>query len=343
MRNSKSRAGFIAAALGAVAFFALLRASRIPDDALVVYCAHDSVYSEKILRDFEEQTGIRVVRHFDTEATKSLGLVNRLLAEKAHPQCDVFWNNEILGTIALAKEGILEPYRGPGYERIPSRYKDPDGLWTGFAARLRVWIVNTDRMSADETALNTKLESDDLSSMAIARPLYGTTRVHYSVLWQEWGEEPLKKWHVATRERGLLEVNGNSTVKNLVAEGKIDCGWTDTDDFFLAVDEKKPVEAIPVRTKAGETICIPNSVAIVKGTSRRQKAERLVEFLLSADTELALARSSSRQIPLGSVDRKQLPEEVRRLSMWAADGYDLNRLSTTHDSCLSWLLAEYSE
>jgi iron(III) transport system substrate-binding protein len=343
MRKSKSRAGFIAAALGAAAFFALFQASRTPDDALVVYCAHDSVYSEAILRKFEQQTGIRIVIHFDTEATKSLGLVNRLLAEKQHPQCDVFWNNEILGTIRLAQKGLLEPYRGPGYQRIPIQYRDPDGMWTGFAARLRVWIVNTDRMPAEAGLLKAKLESDDLSSMAIARPLYGTTRVHYSLLWREWGGAALKEWHAATRERGLLEVNGNSTVKNLVAEGKIDCGWTDTDDYFLAVDDDKPVEAVPIRTKAGRTICIPNSVAIINGTSRRQQSEQLVDYLLSAETELALARSSSRQVPLGPVDPKELPEEVRRISKWAADGYDLNRLAETHDSCLAWLLREYSE
>jgi hypothetical protein len=41
---------------------------------LVVYCAHDSIYSEKILRDFEQRTGIPVATRFDTEATKSLGL-----------------------------------------------------------------------------------------------------------------------------------------------------------------------------------------------------------------------------------------------------------------------------
>lgn len=343
MRKNKSRAGLIAAALGAAAFFALFQASRTPDDALVVYCAHDSVYSEKILLEFEQQTGIRVVRHFDTEATKSLGLVNRLLAEKQHPQCDVFWNNEILGTMQLAQEGIFEPYRGPGSARIPEQFKDPNGLWTGFAARLRVWIVNTDRMPAEESALNARLVSGDLSSMAIARPLYGTTRVHYSLLWQEWGDDVLKKWHNESRERGLLEVSGNSTVKNLVAEGKIDCGWTDTDDFFLAVDDKKPVEAVPIRTKSGRTICIPNSVAIIKGTTHRRAAEQLVDFLLSTETELALARSSSRQVPLGPVDESELPKEVRRLSKWAADGYDLNGLAKSHDSCLRWLLAEYSE
>jgi iron(III) transport system substrate-binding protein len=66
-------------------------------DALVVYCAHDQVFSERILRRFEQETGIRVLPRFDTEATKSLGLTNLLISENKHPRCDVFWNNQVLG------------------------------------------------------------------------------------------------------------------------------------------------------------------------------------------------------------------------------------------------------
>ena len=47
-------------------------------DALVVYCSHDSTYSEEILRDFEREFGIRLIIRFDTEATKSIGLMNLL-------------------------------------------------------------------------------------------------------------------------------------------------------------------------------------------------------------------------------------------------------------------------
>ena len=49
---------------------------------VVIYCAHDSVYSEQILQDFEDQTGIRLDIRFDTEATKSLGLTELLVREK---------------------------------------------------------------------------------------------------------------------------------------------------------------------------------------------------------------------------------------------------------------------
>jgi hypothetical protein len=59
-------------------------------ESLVVYCAHDSIYADSILREFERETGISIAVRYDTEATKSLGLVELLLQEKAHPRCDVF-------------------------------------------------------------------------------------------------------------------------------------------------------------------------------------------------------------------------------------------------------------
>ncbi|MCA8999582.1 MAG: ABC transporter substrate-binding protein, partial [Planctomycetaceae bacterium] len=88
-------------------------------DAIVVYCAHDLIFSQSILEQFERETGIKVVIVGDTEATKSLGLTQRLLVERDHPRCDVFWNNQVLGTAQLAEEGILLPYKGSGYSRIP--------------------------------------------------------------------------------------------------------------------------------------------------------------------------------------------------------------------------------
>ena len=49
---------------------------------VVVYTTVDQVFSEPILKDFERETGIKVKAVFDTEETKSTGVLNRLIAEK---------------------------------------------------------------------------------------------------------------------------------------------------------------------------------------------------------------------------------------------------------------------
>ena len=311
---------------------------RASADRLVVYCAHDSIYADSILRDFTRQTGIAVAVRYDTEATKSLGLTELLVREKDAPRCDVFWNNELLGTLDLQERGILAPYRGPGWQRIPANFKDADGHWTGFAARLRVQIFNTQKTTppADQAPEPPR----DLSRFAIAKPLYGTTLTHYAVLWQRWGPEKTTAWHRDWRARGVRELNGNAAVKDAVADGACDAGFTDTDDFFEAKDAGQPVVMRPLQLDDGATICIPNTVAIIRGTRRETDARRLVDFLLSAETELALARSKSRQIPLGPVPADQVPAEVRELQAAAQRGVPLNGLLPARNECLAWLKAE---
>jgi iron(III) transport system substrate-binding protein len=305
---------------------------------LVVYCAHDSIYAEKILRDFEKRSGIPVAIRYDTEATKSLGLVELLVREKDAPRCDVFWNNELLGTVDLAQRNILVPYKGEGWTRMPERFRDPVGAWTGFAARLRVVIYNPQRLSPAQIP---ERLTGDLSRVAMAKPLYGTTLTHYTVLWQMLGADRLKAWHKDTRTRGLVELNGNAAVKDAVAEGACDLGFTDTDDFFEAKDDGKSVAAEPVRVGEKQTIVIPNTVAIIRGTRREDQSRQLVDFLLSEETELALAHSKSRQIPVGPVVVDKLPAEVRDLAEWAKDGVDLSSLGPARAACLEWLKSEY--
>ena len=69
-------------------------------DEVVVYTSVDQVFSEPVLKDFEKETGIKVKAVYDTEETKSTGVLNRLIAEKDNPQCDVFWSGDPVRTIA---------------------------------------------------------------------------------------------------------------------------------------------------------------------------------------------------------------------------------------------------
>lgn len=314
-------------------------------DALVVYCAHDAEFSEPILKEFERRSGIPVLIQFDTEATKSLGLIQRIKAEKQNPQCDVFWNNETLGTMDLADEGFLFPYRSPTAERIPEKYKDPAGRWSGFAARLRVVIYNKDLIFSDQVpdteSKLLKLVEQAPKEFAIAKPIFGTTLTHYSALWKAWGGEKLQSWHRRSLAAGIQEVAGNAKSKDLAASGNCRAGFTDTDDFFVAQDAGHPVGMVPVRLTDGTTICIPNTAGIISGSRKIEAARKLIDFLLSEEVELRLAESTARQIPLGTVDSPRLPEQVKDLMDDAAAGLDLRTLSQARNDCLEWLRKEY--
>src|SRR4051794_41006820 len=88
----------------------LIGCGKSAKDRVVVYCALDREFAEPILKDFGAKTGLQVVPRWDTEANKSVGLYEDLVREHERPRCDVHWNNEILATIRLQRQGLLQPY-----------------------------------------------------------------------------------------------------------------------------------------------------------------------------------------------------------------------------------------
>ena len=60
---------------------------------VVVYTSVDDVFARPIAERFEKETGVAVQLVPDTEETKSTGVAHRIVAERDHPQADVFWAN----------------------------------------------------------------------------------------------------------------------------------------------------------------------------------------------------------------------------------------------------------
>lgn len=273
-------------------------------NTVTVYTAHDQDYSEPILQKFEQETGVTVKPVFDTEATKTTGLVNRLIAEKDNPQADVFWNNEVSRTIILQREGVLAPYESINAEGIPAQHKDPEGLWTGFGARSRILLVNTNLLSEDEypQTLEELTEEKWRSQIAIANPLFGTTASHVAALYQIWGQEKAEQYLKDLKANGLVIAESNGQVRDMVVAGEVMVGLTDTDDANDAVVDGASVAVVypdQAENQIG-TLVIPNTVMLTKGAPHEEHAQRLIDYLLSPKVEQLLAGSKAAQMPLHS-------------------------------------------
>lgn len=293
------------------------------NNEVVVFTALDRVYSEPILKRFEAQTGIKVLAKYDAEASKTTGLINQIIARKDDPECDVLWNNELVQTQHLAGLGLLEPYDRPSAARFGPSFKDPQHRWTGFAARARVFIYNTDLVSPEDVpaSLADMTAPKWRGQCAIALPFFGTTFTHVSVLRQDWGDERLEQWLADIKANGVAIAAGNGPVRDLVASGERAFGLTDTDDAHGAMLDGKPVAVVVPDADQG-TVLIPNSVALIAGCKHPEQAKRLIDFLLSAEVEIALAEARSAQVPLGDdladhptpwdglIDRRALPFDL---------------------------------
>ncbi|NQT12503.1 MAG: extracellular solute-binding protein [Planctomycetes bacterium] len=271
-------------------------------EKVVVYTALDSVFSEPIFADFTAETEIAVLGKFDTEATKTVGLAQAILQERARPRCDVFWNNEILHTLRLEAEGLLDVYASPAAEGFPQMYRSADHTWHGFAARARVLVVNTDLVPEDErpTSIHDFLDPKWRSKAGIAKPLFGTTATHAACLFEHWGDEKAKEFFRDMKANDVQILSGNKQVALSVAGGQLAFGLTDTDDAIIEIERGLPV-AIVYPDQADDamgTLFIPNTLSILKGCPNPEAARRLVDYLLSPPVEAKLAAGASAQIPL---------------------------------------------
>jgi iron(III) transport system substrate-binding protein len=268
---------------------------------VVAYVSEDQVFSEPILRDFERETGIRVRAVFDTEEAKSTGVMNRLLGEKDNPQADVYWANEPIRAEMLKQRRIAAPYISPNATGIPEEFKDPEGFWTGFSARARVLIVHN-RVTQKPDSIMAYTDRRWKGKGVIANPLFGTTTAHSAALFILWGNDKAKLFFEQIEGNNVRISTSNGESADLVAAGEADFALVDSDDAVSRARMGKPVSMVyPDQGEGGDGVFIvPNVVVMINGGPNPEAGRKLIDYLLSRDTERKLALADCAQIPFHS-------------------------------------------
>jgi iron(III) transport system substrate-binding protein len=281
---------------------------------VTLYTSVDDVFAKMVVEQFEQDTGIQVDVLGDTEATKTTGLLTRLQSERDDPRCDVWWSSEPMGTILLARDGVLEKgaMEGTVDADWPAQLHAPDWSWVGTALRSRVIVYAPGRVQSPPTTMAQLAQPEYKGRIGMARPQFGTTRIHMALLASQWGLSGFEQWLEALKANSVRLYDGNATVVRAVAMGEIDIGLTDTDDVWAGQENGWDVELVletsadhPRWPSAGETL-IPNTVAIVKDAPNPDLARQLAQYLVSAKVERLLQESTSRNAPVNPSLRVEL-------------------------------------
>ncbi len=306
---------------------------------IIVYTSVDQIFSEPILKDFEKKTGIKVKTVFDTEETKSTGVLNRLIAEKNNPQCDVFWSGDPIRTIVLKNKGITTAYQSEMAKGINPIFKDTDNYWIGFSARARVLIYNKDSMNEQ----NIPKSIFDLTKpkykgrFAIANPLFGTTTFHFAAIFSVLGNEKAKQFLADLKLNKPVIATSNGDVKKRVVLGEIACGLTDTDDAYEAINEAANIGIVFLDQKSGfGSLIMPNAVCLIKNSPNNKNGKMLIDYLLNKETEAKLAKSCA-QMPLHKGVR--VPENIPSLDNIIPMKIDYDKTSVKLEEIQNYLKA----
>lgn len=261
---------------------------------VVLYSSLDAHMLRPVLAAHRAEGGDRVALAGDTEATKTTGLVERLLAERDRPRGDVWWSSEPFATIRLAREGVVErPWRMVG-------------------RRARVVAINTARVAIDpDPARGVRHPRQFHEGLAelpvsrwrgrigVARPRFGTTRGAIAYELVRRGEAAYAAWLELLKQREVRLYDGNSAVVRGLAQGEIDAGFTDSDDALIVMPQGWPIGILQGGgPDATPMMGIPTTIALIRGGPNAEGGRRLIEFLSSPRTERVLIESEARFAPL---------------------------------------------
>jgi iron(III) transport system substrate-binding protein len=276
---------------------------------VVLYCSVDQAVAEPIIAEFEKQSGIKVRARYDTEASKTVGLVQSIRAQARTPIADVFWSGEIFHTIRLARDGLLMPYHSDATANWRASFADPNGCWYGFALRARVIGYNTNRVSAEEApkSLEDVLDAKWKGRLVIASPAFGTTGGDVASWFAHYGPDRAREILRRLKDNDVRIVSGNSTAVRMIATGQADLCFTDTDDIYAGQRNGWPVAMNLLDQRRDGVLTIPNTAALIKGGPHPEAARVLLRFLLSEDLERRLVQSDSHNTPLHAAVAQDYP------------------------------------
>jgi len=279
------------------------------EDTLTVYSGREEEIVEPLLRTFEERTGIDLdVRYGD-----SAELAATIAEEGDNTPADVFFAQDPGSLGAVEEEGLLASLPEDSLERVPPRFRDPDGHWVGTSGRARVVVYNTDELSEDDLPQTVWGFADERWKGRIGlAPTNASFQAFVTAMRLTAGDERTRRWLERIEANEPKRYEKNTPVVEAVASGEIDVGLVNHYYLYLVKEEQPgaPIANHFLRDGDPGALVSVAGVAILEPSEESEAAERLVEFLLSDEGQRFYATEAEEaEYPLvqGIAPREGLP------------------------------------
>lgn len=246
---------------------------------LNMYCVTDAV--EPILRDFQDDTGIRI-DHLTMENAEMLSRL-RNEYEANNVIADLWFTGGADTFITGAREGLTIPYLSPHGEDIGDNKKDKAGYWYGTSLTLVNWVVNEDLV--EEMGIDMPGNWDDLLQEEltgeVSMPDPSTSGTSYNVISaiiQLRGEQEGWEYLEKLNQQVPFYTSRGSDPKQNVINGEAIVGINPSSGDLLLEEEYPHIKLVFPEDGTGWW---PQPVSIVNGTDKEEAAKVFIDWILS--------------------------------------------------------------
>jgi iron(III) transport system substrate-binding protein len=316
--------------LGILGLLLVLNQGTVHADEVNVYSARKEALILPLLQKFEAETGIG----FNLITAKADALLKRLESEGQSTPADVFITTDA-GRLQRAREaGVLQPIDNPVLaDRIPENLRDKDNYWFGLSQRARVIFYAKDKVDPAELSTYEALADEKWKRRICIRSsgnIYNQSLVASMI--EADGIEQTEAW-----ARGLVAnfarkpAGGDTDQLRAAAAGLCDIAIANTYYFGRLVNSDKEKDQ---KVANSLTVFWPNQdgrgahinvsgAGVTKYAKHRAAAERLLEFLVSAQAQTWYAEVNN-EYPV--VTDAKIPTTLVSFGKFKSDSLNLTRL-----------------
>ncbi|HEY5603286.1 MAG TPA: extracellular solute-binding protein [Gammaproteobacteria bacterium] len=267
-------------------------------ETIVIYSGRSDNFVKPVINQFSEQTGINVVLH----AGASTALLNKLSIEGARTDADLFLSNDA-GTLQKGAElGLFAQIPAAIANQVAPNYRAPDNSWVGLSARARVLVINTHNPLAKN--LNSVFDLADpklKGQVGITNSTNESYIAGATVYLLAAGREKTSRWLQGLKDNvGGRVFDKHGMIVKSVASGKLAAGLVNHYYIYRHLDENPNASiaiVLPDQGKDGIGVAWNVAgIAITKHSKKRELAEQLIRYLVSAEGQQLFA-GANREYP----------------------------------------------
>jgi len=285
LRTRSARSARTAALLASLTLVALLGLQGLAfAQEIVVYSGRSEALVAPVFERFTQATGIRVVARYGDTAQ----LAAAILEEGQRSPADLFFAQDAGALGALAAAGRLEVLPSHVLDRVDPRLRSPEGLWVGITARARVIAYNTELVPAEALPQSIWDLLDPRWRGQIGwAPTNGSFQAFVTALRVLEGDDRAEKWLRGMLANQPRSYANNRAIVDAVGRGEILLGLVNHYYLFQLLaqyGEDFPARNHHTRGDAGAIVNVAG-VGILDSSRNKEAALRLIEFLLSPETQ----------------------------------------------------------
>ncbi len=255
------------------------------EGSLVVYSGRSEELVGPIFEQYEEESGMDVqVRYGDTAE-----LAATILEEGENSPVDLFFAQDPGALGALSDADVFEKLPEKLLDRVPGKFRSPDGLWVGTSGRARVVAYNSDELQAKDLPDSILDFTDPKWEGRIGwAPTNGSFQAFVTALRNIEGEDTAREWLEGIESNNPFVYPDNSSALEGVASGEVDVAFVNHYYLLRAREEQGddlPAENYYLKNGDPGALVLVSGAGVLKTADNPKAAEDFLRYALSDEAQ----------------------------------------------------------